>query len=818
MWITKIFQEKKQACIDKCEILINQIKIAKVEYNSIFADKSEFITIETTLAWKKKHQNLLNELEKKKLDKLKRAFDYYRKLVKDSSDFTLLISSLENTRNMHNKYATDNRVNQVYSLIGEVEEKTLDKQQLVAISKRVHNHLVIAGAGTGKTTTIVGLIKYLIKADLYKADEILVLSFTNASASEMKERIQNETSLPIEASTFHKLGINIISSVDNITPKISKLKQRKFISDKLSELMQNQEYLRLLNNYMIQHKVSIKSEFDFNTEQEYREYLKQNPPITLKRESVKSYGEMEIANFLYLNGIEYIYEKAYEIDTRTQEYGQYHPDFFLPEYNIYIEYFGIDKNGNPPAYFQNDYIASMKWKRELHKTNNTVMIEAYAYENFDGTLLSVLERELSEKSVMFNPKSQQELWEQISDENKNILDGLIQLFETVINLMKSNRYTIDDVRSRNAELLKSRETEYLLALIEPIWNSYNETLNRNNEIDFNDMINMAVDYIRAGKYVNQYRMVIVDEYQDISKARFELLKALRQSSDYDLFCVGDDWQSIYRFAGSDISFIQNFSDYWGSTEISKIETTYRFPQRLIDISSGFIMKNPLQIKKSIRGVRDSSPYVLGAVQGYTERYAVQFMLNKFDELPFRSTVFLLGRYSFDIKILQDCQELQFGYDNVNMQTIILYQKRKDLKISFLTAHKSKGLQADYVFIINNKQGKMGFPSQIQDSPVLDLLLEQGDKYPFAEERRLFYVAMTRAKQKVILVTLKDKESEFVQELRAKYDKEMRQEAFICPLCGGKLMHKKGPYGEFMGCENYRSKGCRYIRNIRRQSY
>lgn len=181
--------------------------------------------------------------------------------------------------------------------------------------------------------------------------------------------------MPIEASTFHKLGINIISSVDNITPKISKLNQRKFISDKLSELMQNQEYLRLLNNYMIQHKVSIKSEFDFNTEQEYREYLKQNPPITLKRESVKSYGEMEIANFLYLNGIEYIYEKAYEIDTRTQEYGQYHPDFFLPEYNIYIEYFGIDKNGNPPAYFQNDYIASMKWKRELHMANNTVMIE-----------------------------------------------------------------------------------------------------------------------------------------------------------------------------------------------------------------------------------------------------------------------------------------------------------------------------------------------------------------------------------------------------------------------------------------------------------
>ena len=146
-----------------------------------------------------------------------------------------------------------------------------------------------------------------IKDNLYAKDikrnkphEILVLSFTNASASEMKERIHKETSLPIEASTFHKLGINIITSVDNIKPKISMLNMREFISDKLEVLMKNPDYLRLLNNYMIHHKVSMKSEFDFKTEKEYKEYLQLNPPITLKRETVKSYGEMEIANFLYL--------------------------------------------------------------------------------------------------------------------------------------------------------------------------------------------------------------------------------------------------------------------------------------------------------------------------------------------------------------------------------------------------------------------------------------------------------------------------------------------------------------------------------------
>lgn len=816
MWIFRKIKEKKQAQIEECLLLINQIQNAKTDFIAIFDDKSEFVTVENIASWKGKYSNLNYGLNQDTLAKLRKVPDY-NVLTKEANDLSAIFSSAESTRTIHNNAVIENRVKQVYSVIGNVEGRTLDKQQLMAISKRVHNHLVIAGAGTGKTTTIVGLIKYLIKANLYKPHEILVLSFTNASASEMKERIHKETSLPIEASTFHKLGINIITSVDNIKPKISMLNMREFISDKLEVLMKNPDYLRLLNNYMIHHKVSMKSEFDFKTEKEYKEYLQLNPPITLKRETVKSYGEMEIANFLYLNGIEYVYEKAYEIDTRTQEYGQYYPDFYLPEYNLYIEYFGIDKNGNPPAYFKNDYVSSMKWKRELHKSSSTEMIEAYAYENFDGTLLSELERKLSEKNVVFKPKSQEELWKQVSDESNNVLDGIIQLIETVINLMKSNRYTINDILYGNSQLLKSKEVECLALLISPIMQSYNDLLCKNSEIDFNDMINMAVDYVKQGKYTNSYKMVIVDEYQDISKARFELLKALRESSDYDLFCVGDDWQSIYRFAGSDISFIQRFSNYWGPTEISKIETTYRFSQRLIDISGEFIMKNPMQIKKSIRGVQGNSPYVLGAVQAYTEEYAIKFMLNKLDDLPINSTVFLIGRYTFDVNIIRNCEGLSCKYNNVNTQTDVVYRNRPDLKISFITAHKSKGLQADYVFIINNKQGRMGFPSKIQDSPILDLLLEQGDNYPYAEERRLFYVAMTRAKQKVILVTIKDKESEFVSELRAEYNEEMNQEAYSCPKCGGKLYRKTGRYGEFYGCENYRKTGCKYTRNVIRSS-
>lgn len=133
----------------------------------------------------------------------------------------------------------------------------------------------------------------------------------------------------------------------------------------------------------------------------------------------------------------------------------------------------------------------------------------------------------------------------------------------------------------------------------------------------------------------------------------------------------------------------------------------------------------------------------------------------------------------------------------------------------MTAHGSKGLQADYVFLLNTKAYGMGFPSQIADAPILQLLLDNCDHYPFAEERRLFYVAITRAKKKVWLVTLKGNESVFVKEIDEAYGGAMRREQYTCPLCGGRLVRRSGLYGDFFGCSNYKTSGCRYIRNIRK---
>ena len=813
----KKVQERNNACND----LISRIDDALRDAKSIFSVSQAFVDPHTETEWKSRNSGILTDSETHKIQRLKKASKYKILSVKQL-ELVDVARSMPQQILQHNERAASMKVQTAYALIGDVEGRKLDQQQMTCIVKEAHNHLVIAGAGTGKTTTVVGKIKYLLKTGKCLPQDILVLSFTNASASEMNERIFAETGHNIAASTFHKLGLNIISQVNGVMPRITQISLRKFVKEQLILNMQSDAYLNLLSSYLLYNRVIAKSEFEFKSQKEYDEFLELNPPTTVNNETVKSYGEMDIANFLMQNGIQYIYEHPYEVDTRTSKYGQYHPDFYLPDYKIYIEYFGINRNGEVPPYFKASdemsateaYRASMEWKRATHRKNQTVMIECYAYEKLEGNLLDTLKEKLEAAAVVLSPRSSKELWTQIAAESDTLLDDIIELFETLINLIKSNGYDIATVQSLNHAGINTQTNNILLLLLEPIFNAYCRYLSEHKEIDFNDMINLASEYVRQGKYINPYKYVIVDEYQDISKARFTLLDCLRKSGDYELFCVGDDWQSIYRFSGSDIGFILNFSKYWGATEVSKIETTYRFSQKLIEISGRFIMQNPVQIKKSIKGRTKDFGFPLGEISGYTDKFAIEFMSKKLNDIPKGSSVFFIGRYSFDAKLLNDSRLFSCQYNNTSGFVDVKAKSRPDLSMVFLTAHKSKGLQADYVFIINNKKSRMGFPSKIQDAPILELLLDNCDQYPHAEERRLFYVALTRAKKKAFIVTVNKQESEFAMELKERYGDELKKEQFECPLCGGRLGKYSGPYGEFFGCSNYRTSGCNYKRRIR----
>ncbi|TMI73289.1 MAG: hypothetical protein E6H09_07770 [Bacteroidetes bacterium] len=751
-------------------------------------------------------------------------------------------------RNKYNKEFIIHELKMYSSFFDNIENRKLDVQQRTAIVTDEDNNIIIAGAGSGKTTTIVGKVEYVINRYKVPADQILLISFTNKSASTLASRIN----IPgVEAKTFHKFGKDVIAAVEQKQPtSFEKDQYTQLITGFFKELLRNPAYLNKVASHFTNFLKPVKSQDEFKNQGEYFQYLKDQNfstykaksvqyrnRITVKREVVKSIEECNIANFLLFNNVEYEYEYPYIYETATQAHRQYKPDFTINPKStpIYLEHFAINKNGKVPHFFASkekghtieqatkEYNEGIKWKRELHTKYATTLIETYSHEMFDNVLFDNLTRKLTSAGVQVKSKTPEEIWKIISESAKDEVDSFINLFQTFITLMKSNNYSIEDVRNKNKQTkdkFHRQRNSLFIEIIRPIYEKYQKFLADRKEIDFSDMINKATNYISTGQYKKELRYVIIDEFQDISIGRYQLVKAIKETNPAcKLFCVGDDWQSIYRFSGSDIALFKEFEKYFGYTEKAKIETTYRFHNPLIDLSSNFILKNPNQSKKQLMGTSNekSSTYkiVYSISENQDDTYALQ---NIFNDLLVSNKakgreIFILGRNSFDIDRLKN-EEGFFTIDKAK-ETVSYTIRTNDgetrrLTAQFMTVHKAKGLEADIIVVINCNSGKHGFPSGMSDDYVLNLLLSEADQFENGEERRLFYVALTRAKELTYFIADSSYKSKFIIELEVENeDSEIKK----CPKCiTADLALRSGVTNgrewAFYGCTNFMY-GCDY---------
>lgn len=663
-----------------------------------------------------------------------------------------------------------------------IDGKVLDLQQKKAVITNEDETLVIAGAGSGKTLTIAAKVKYLIEYLKVLPKEILLLSFTRASALEMEERVKIKLGLQVEVKTFHKLGLDIISSatgvrksiidenflfnltecylIDNIfssnelSKDITTYYRDKFKGLKKRELNNNlKEFLESTIDY---NKKEILDEYDGNI-YELVERLSEEKK-TLQNEVLKSKEEVKIANFLFLTGIRYEYESDYIIDTANEEYRQYKPDFYLPDYDIYIEHFAIDKNGKASWLLEDAerYEKGVRWKRKIHDIYKTNLVETYSYEERDKVLLINLYNKLVAERVYFAPLDKEFLTKQLIKSRRKEYCKFTELIVKFINCCKSKGYTHSDlINLLNNELDEGKKCFYSIA--EKVFLQYRRSLEAKGCIDFIDAIIDSTGLIDTDPKLVNYKYIIVDEYQDISNERYLLIDTIRKACNSKLFCVGDDWQAIYRFAGSDIN---TFLSTAKTSTILKIETTYRNPQSLINIAGKFVMQNPDLISKQLISSVPEPPEPTIQIYHYKGECcenAVQAAIEEIIRLyGDKEVVYLLGRYNSDIKNLGSILEID---DNS-----VKYSPYPNLQISFITVHKSKGLECDHVIILNGKKGKMGFPCEIEDEPVLKPFLSPPEKYLFGEERRLFYVALTRAKKTCRIMAPLSDYSFFVQEL------------------------------------------------------
>ena len=431
--------------------------------------------------------------------------------------------------------------------------KSLDKYQLKAVTSNRKKILVLAGAGSGKTYTIVSRIRYLIKYRNVKPSDILCISFTNDAVNKLKEDLNNKD---VEVLTFHKLALKIIGR-----------KKEVLAEDMLTDII-------------------------INT-------------------------------------------------------------------------------------FSNDKLFVL-----------------YEMERFD----------------MYN------------------------LVKTFINLFKSNNYSLDKFYTFINKA--NTKDKMLLKEIMKCYICYESYLNKEGLMDFNDMINIAIN--KLDKVNLKYKHIIIDEYQDTSLTKFLLIKKIISINKSNLFAVGDDFQSIYRFTGSNIKIITRFKKYFPFSKIIKLKYTYRNSKELVFIAGKFIMKNKSQIRKKMKSkIRENNPVKIIYYDDLTSS------INKVIEKEEIDDLFVLSRNNKDL-------------ENINI---------KGIKYKKMSVHKSKGLQAKYVFLINVNSNKNGFPNKYIDHNILKYVNNYKDYYPFEEERRLFYVALTRCKNRVYLFVPKYKESIFIKEIK-----------------------------------------------------
>ena len=664
----------------------------------------------------------------------------------------------------------------------------LDKQQRRSIVSEEDNCLVVSSAGSGKTSSIVGKVKYLTEVKGIAPHKILLISYTNKAAAELTERMATNG---LKGYTFHKLAIDIIGRATGTKPSICDNTDSLFV-DIYHTLLGNKDFKNSIVEYFIDYQ---SNEADWEQRKnERREKLSEQKNVQLKAMFpdmdgrtiyVRSEQEQKICFVLSSLGVRFRYEEAYEHQLADEMHSQYRPDFSIyfkqngVTKRIYLEHFGIDEHGLVPAWFAKDknityeeanqkYNDGITWKKAAHEKFGTQLLVTSSADFHYSDIRDKLRKLLDDAGVPIQEKTDEELYDLVLPKGSKQEKAFIRLVATFVTLVKSNCKSVKEVlkQAKNAE--DERSVFIIKNIFLPVYERYVSALRDNNQIDFTDAILQATEICRVSRPVG-YDYIIVDEFQDISVDRYNFLKVLREGNPpAKLYCVGDDWQSIYRFSGSDMALFNQFSEYFGATEINKIETTYRFGEPLVSLSSHFIQRNKSQIQKDIHSFSSEMKTEL-EFYSYDRHDYCNTIGRLVASIPSDKSIFLLGRYSFDDYYLS------FMYQSIKEGNRFFYVIG-GRKIEFLTVHKSKGLEADYVIILQCNKDTYGFPSLVSDDPVLNYVLTKSDQFPYGEERRLFYVAITRAKMKTLVLYDKRFPSVFVDEFL--HPEKVSEESYV----------------------------------------
>ncbi len=654
------------------------------------------------------------------------------------------------------------------------------EQQRAVIRNGIYNQ-VIAAAGTGKTLTLTTRVAYLVRVQDIPPNRILVVTFTNSAAQEMRERLDDHFGITdVEVKTLNSFGNGIIEEasddhVDTIDPK-----EKQHVIDQEIQSpreAEDSEFLRHYYQFLTHFENEYLEEVDFETKEDYVEARRDANYVTLGGNPVKSRAEKVIADFLYTHRVRYQYEaRATWADSAADKAG-YTPDFYLPEYDTYIEHWGIDETGSVAPWFSlssQEYRDDMLWKRQQFASTEYDLVGTYQFEYDANRLESALRHRLQHHGVGLDRIPFDELIETVFESDrkeKRIKDQ----FEKFVENAKRFDVTNEEIESK---LQSANPRQYHFGKCGThIRKQYEDYLTRNQLIDFIDQIKDALSLVENEpvRYQSQYDHLLVDEFQDIGVGKLELIQALAGPDGAKLFAVGDDWQSIYSFQGASVDQFTCFEDYFGDPVRTDLTANFRSPSSIVEMGNHLIQYNSERLEKTVRATVDirTTPQI-HTLRGYrgkfydyvrrVRRYAVGLVEEYLAAGANPSDIMILCRYDearpYLEKIKCGLRSREIPYTGKDEGDQYRGPNGRGDCVPVYSIHQAKGREADHVILVHVADG---FPKNDRGNELLDPVqpLNLGG---LEEERRLFYVAVTRTERSLDLLTRAEQESQFLGEI------------------------------------------------------
>ena len=640
----------------------------------------------------------------------------------------------------------------------------MDASQLEAAVKIDRYNLVLAPAGSGKTRCLTSRIAFAVKSGA-PPSSVLAVTYTNNAKDEMQRRLKDKFNIDVEVRTLHSFSRALAMYSPRYRPDVANDKhQPEFIWDALMAVLSDPKYFSHLSSFLSSVRTNNSNTRFSSAKVRNKEY------VTIHNLSVKSEAEQSISNFLLLNGITFRYEQAADWADQDSHRRRYHPDFYLPNYGIYIEHWAVDRNGNVPDWFSHGraedpsqmYQFGMEWKRAQFRKHGKVLIETYEFEHQEGSLLPALAAKLREAGVEMHQISASSLQKYINRASP-VFDPFDDYMLRFISNAKLSGMTTEDIEKKLKSDAWTSAQRSFASLMIPVWKKYEERLKRESMIDFADMMSCALDSLSAGKIEkNQYSHILIDEFQDTNDLQLLIVKKLLEvNPQAKLFCVGDDMQNIYSFAGSNVRNITHFNEFFPSPETTVLKVNYRCPKNIVDASVAVMKNNLSAVQKDVMSTSvEEHPVALfeydeeeNKDMDYDrwERTQLEKLLDHILKIKKHGEeIMVLSRYNFRLK--------DFSDDPEN-------------KITFNTIHTAKGMEADYVVLLGCVNGENGFPSEKEDMKILDIVRnkkygseEERKKELLEEERRLFYVAVTRCKKQLYVFSDHSNRSRLLEEI------------------------------------------------------